>query len=256
MRGGQVVLQRPLPEEARRLRLARRVRAEPHVRGRIDQLLREGMRLREPEPVVVAEREGHVRPLEVLDGRHDVHDGQALHPVRAVNRQAVRDAGAAVVRHHLEAAVAHERHQFRHVPRHAAFGIRGVVGARGGLEAAAVAAQVRADDGVAPRQGRGGGVPHGVGLRVAVQQQERRAGAAVAQAQLPVLHPHLGQREAVEEPVHASLHRRVNAPRRGRLAGSGGGSIEAPLSWTRRPAVLIRAKRETGDGCGPEWLKP
>ena len=49
-------------------------------------------------------------------------------------------------------------------------------------------------------------VPHRVGLRVAVQHQQRRAGAAVAQPDRPARHWHVGQGETVEE------HRLLLAP--------------------------------------------
>ena len=169
----------------------------------------------------------------MLDGRHDVQDGQALHAVRVVERQAVRHPGAAVVADHLEPVVPQVCHQFRHVARHAGLGVGGMVPGGAGLEAAAVAAPVRADAGVAPGQGRGDGVPHGMGLRVAVQQQHRRAGAAVAQAQLAVAHAAGGQGEAVEESVHAILNARCGP----RLAAGGGRSMAGGL--LRTPAGLL-----------------
>ena len=75
------------------------------------------MRLGEPEPVVVAEREGHVGALEVLDGRHDVEHGELLDAVGIVERKAMRHPRAAVVAADQEARVPEVLHHLHHVAR-------------------------------------------------------------------------------------------------------------------------------------------
>jgi hypothetical protein len=170
-------------EEVGRLGLAGGVGAPPRVGRRADHVLGERVRLREPEPVVVAERKRHVRALEVLERGDDVHDAELLDAPGMVEREPVGDARPAVVRRDGEAPVAEMRHQLREVPRHLALGVGRVVRRRRRLERAAVAAQVGAVDGVRLRQRRRDPVPHRVRLRVAVQQQQRRAFAAAPQAQ-------------------------------------------------------------------------
>ena len=104
------------------------------------------MRLREPEPMIVAEREGHVGALEMLDGRHDVEHGQLLDAVGKVEGQAMGDAGAAIVRADQEPLMPEALHHLDHVLGHLLLGVGRVVGRRLRLERAAVAPQVRADD--------------------------------------------------------------------------------------------------------------
>ena len=151
------------------------------------------MRLREPEPVVVTHGEGHIGPLEMLDRRDHVHDRELRHTLRVVERQPVRDARAAIVRHDAEGLVAERMHQLDHVARHCPLRVRRVVGARRRFERTAVAAQVGGYHGVVPREPRCNPVPHRMGLRVAVQEQQGWPLAAAAQAQLA-----LGHRDVLE----------------------------------------------------------
>ncbi len=183
--------------------------APPRLRRLVDQPFRERMRLGEPEPVVVAKGEVHVRPLEVLDRRDDVQNGEFSHPVGIVQGDAVRQPRTAVVpgqHERIETEVVHHRH---HVARHLDLGIRRMIRRRRRLERKAVAAQVRADHGEALRQGWRDKVPHRVRLRVAVQQQQRRARAAMAQSDRSARHRHMGQGKAFEEhrllPVDGAL---------------------------------------------------
>ena len=128
-------------------------------------------------------REFHVGALEVMQRRDDVHGAEPFDRLRRVERQAVRDAGAAVMRDDPEALEAESAHQRHHVRRHGALGI-GARGRRGRrLGGQPVAAQVRADHGEAPRQGRRDLCHMACGLRIAVQQQQRRAVAAAAEAE-------------------------------------------------------------------------
>ena len=78
-----------------------------------------------------------------------------------------------------------------------------MVGRRLGLRALAVAAEVRGDDGEALRQGRGDGVPHHVRLGMAVEEQERRPAAPVADPERRLADVHVLELEAGEERSHA-----------------------------------------------------
>jgi hypothetical protein len=94
-----------------------------------------------------------------------------------VEAQPMHDARAAVVSHHGEAIEAERGHRLDLVLRHRALGVV----ARIRLLAVAVAAQVRRDDRAAFGEPGRHLVPHDMRLRIAVQQQHRRAFAADAQ---------------------------------------------------------------------------
>lgn len=126
------------------------------------------MRLREPEPVVIAHREGHVGPLEVFQRRDDIEQGEALHPPGMVDGQPVRDPGDTVMAGKKEAAVAKMLDDLDHVLRHLVLRVGRMAGGGGRLEGTAIAAQVRADDRVSPGQLRRDLVPHGMCLRIAM----------------------------------------------------------------------------------------
>ena len=90
------------------------------------------------------------------------------------------DAGAAVVAHDVEAMETQRGHHLDLIPRRGALAMLvEVVGCR--LAAVAVAAQVRHHHRVVRGKRRRHLVPHHVGLRVAVEQEERRALAAFHQ---------------------------------------------------------------------------
>ena len=128
--------------------------------------------MKHPQPHLLVGR----RPL-VLRA-DDVEQHQAIDQLRQIERHPVGDAGAAVMAHDRKAGKPEMPHQRDHVPGHAAFRIRPVVlgGRRTGT--AAVAAQIGCNDGVGARQMRRHAMPHGVRLRIAVQQQKPRTGAA------------------------------------------------------------------------------
>ena len=89
-------------------------------------------------------------------------------------------------------------HDLDLVARHGALGIGFVIGAGLGLAAAAVAAQVRANNRVVLGEPRRDLRPHGVGLRKAVQQQEGRTGTAMTQADGDFVGLYCRQRESIE----------------------------------------------------------
>ena len=120
------------------------------------------------------EREIAVHVLEGRLGGHHVERGEGAHLRGVVERHAVADASTAIVPHHVKAIEAERRHRLDLVPRRGALAmVVEVVGS--GLAAVAVAAQVRCHHGVVRREPGRHLVPHGMGLRVAVEQQERRA---------------------------------------------------------------------------------
>ena len=157
-------------------------RPEEEIRIGADQPLRQAIGLREEIPVPVAEPEGHVGAPEMLGGRQDVEHRQLQHALRVVERQAIGAAPAAVVpgdEERLEPELAHHRDL---VARHRPLRVRRVVGRGRRLRAVAVAAQIGRHHREVARQARRHLVPHHVGLRMAVQQQERRPAAAMAHA--------------------------------------------------------------------------
>ena len=214
------------------------------------------MRLREPEPMVVAEREAHVGALEMLERRHDVEHRELLDPVGVIERQPVRHPRAAVVAAAAEAIVAERAHQLDHVPRHLGLGVGRVVGSGSGLEGACIAAQVRADHGEAAGQSRRHLVPHDVALRVAVQQKERRPRAAHADPKRTGADRDRAEFESVEK-AHAALRSLVSAlDRSGDLATArrGAGARLAGISRLGYPADELRrdAGRPLPEGGAPE----
>jgi hypothetical protein len=149
------------------------------VRVGPEQALGQVVRLREEEPVPEAEAEGHVRAAEGLGGRDDVQHRQLEHALGVIERHAVGAAPAAIVPGHAEALEAELPHDREAVARHRPLGVGLVIGRRRRLRALPVAAQVDGDDGEVLREPRRHPVPRHVRLRVAVQEQERRAVAAV-----------------------------------------------------------------------------
>ena len=95
----------------------------------------------------------------------------------------MRDAAAAIVADHGEAVEAQGRHQLDLVLGHGALAVVDVALAAGRLVRVAIAAQIGRDDGEALGEDGGNLVPGGMGLRVAVQQEQRRAAAANGTAQ-------------------------------------------------------------------------
>ena len=161
-------------------------------------MLRRLRGLGEEEPVPPRGGEARVTALEVLDDREPVRDCERGDRVGMVERRVEGDERAAVVAEQRELIVAELRHQRDHVAGHRALGVRRVVGSRRRLGGLAVAAQVRAHDRVGGREHRRHPVPGRVRAGMAVQQHERRAGAAVAHAQLRIADVDPLEREAFE----------------------------------------------------------
>jgi hypothetical protein len=95
-----------------------------------------------------------------------------------IEGQAVRDAAAAVVPGEPEAGKAERAHELDHVLGRGPLAIGCVLRARGRLAAVAIAAQIGAHHGATLGEHGRDAVPHGMGLGIAVQKQERRSRAA------------------------------------------------------------------------------
>ena len=98
--------------------------------------------------------------------------------LRVVEGHAVGDTGAAIVADNGEAVKAQGRHQLDLILRHRPLAVVDVALAARRLVQVAIAAQVGRDHRKAPGQGRRHLVPGSVRLRMAVQQEKRRAAAA------------------------------------------------------------------------------
>jgi hypothetical protein len=184
-----------------RCRAGRRSSRAGHHLGRLG-------RLAEEEPVPPLAREASAHPLEGLDdGYRAPEGGQRRDPLRVVHRGAKGGVAPAVVPGQREALVAEGVHERHDIGAHRALGGLRVLGGIRWHGGAAVAAQVGADDRVAVDQQRGDAMPGCVRERVAVQQDDGRAGPAVAHPQGHRAALDTLQREALEE--HAPRHTRA-----------------------------------------------
>ena len=134
--------------------------------------------LGEERPVPVAEGHRGVGARPHLPGGHDVERGRRGDALGMVERHPVGHTAAAVVPDDREGVVPERGHRLRQVERERPLRVGGVVGRRCRPEGGPVAGEIRDDDGVPLAQERRGGVPHEVGLRIAVQQQDRRTAPA------------------------------------------------------------------------------
>src|SRR5690349_8986557 len=102
----------------------------------------------------------------------------ALDFVGMIERQAVRDARAAVVAEHGEPLEAEVPHDLDLIERHRALRIELVLLVARDLAAVAVTAEIRDDDGVVACELARDGGPRDAALRRAVQEQHGRPAAA------------------------------------------------------------------------------
>ena len=201
----------------------------------------------------VADRERRVGERPHVGRGHDVQHRQARDPLRVVQRHAVGDAPPAVVAGHGEALVPEAGHRGDEVLGHRPLGVRRV--ARGGLgeERVAVPREVGGDDGEALGQPRGDRVPHQVGLRVAVQEQQGRSPAGDPRVDRAARRRQRGGAEVLE---HAAQPRRSDV--RARVGGhaaddAGRASRRSAISRggrarrrRRRPSVRRTPSRRGG----------
>ena len=145
---------------------------EPVIGVGADHRLGQSVRLDEEEPVEVAGGDGLPGLPEHRERGDDVDHAQPGDAIGMVEREPVADPPAPVVPHHREPLVAERGHHGEDVRAGRPLRIGDVSGAGGRPRALAVAPQVRRHDGVAAGQLGGHQVPHGVGLRVPVQQDD------------------------------------------------------------------------------------
>ena len=131
--------------------------------------------------MIIARGEFHIRHAVHMFRRRDVEHRQPRDPIRIVGGQTMGDTPTPVMADDGVAIKPQVRHQARQVPRHGALGIGRMVRVRRRLAAVAVTAQIGHDQGVMPRHQGRQLVPHGMGLRIAVQQQNRRPLASRAE---------------------------------------------------------------------------
>ena len=130
----------------------------------------------------IPEREPHVGAAEVLAGGKDVEHGELADARGMIEGEAVRDAPAAIVPGEVEPREPETVHDGQAIAPHRALGVRFVVFGGRWLRAFPVSAQVHRHDREFARKPRGDQVPHHVRLGMPVQEQERRAAAAVPDA--------------------------------------------------------------------------
>jgi hypothetical protein len=130
------------------------------------------------EPVVIRlhELDRHVR-VEVVR-RDDVEHREVRDLVRMIEREPLADAAAAIVADDGKSREAVVVHHLDHVDCHRALGVVGMIRRVGRLAAVAISAQVRHHDRVILREIWRDLVPRHMGLRRAVNQQQRRTVAA------------------------------------------------------------------------------
>ena len=117
-------------------------------------------------------------------GRQDVHEGDTAHPVRVVERHPEGYPSTPVVAGDLESLESERNHHLDLVERHAAEGVVRVIRQPARLGTVAVAAQVGRHHGEALRQAVGQPMPGMMRQRIAVQQEQGGAAAAVAHIDL------------------------------------------------------------------------
>jgi hypothetical protein len=179
--------------------------AHPAHRVGADLVLGQRLGLGEEEPVPVGEGELHVDRAECVAGGDDVQHRELRDQVRVVQGQPVAHPGAPVVTDDGELVEAELAHHQRLVPGHRALRV-GLVGrAARRLAAVAVTTQVGEDNRMILGEDRGDVMPHDVGLRVAVQQQDGRA-AVVAAHQRVDSHPSRGKSDSLEQVGQGNGH--------------------------------------------------
>ncbi len=126
-----------------------------------------------------------------------------------VQGHSMRHAPSAVVADHEEPFMTQDSHRLDLVLGHGALGIIGVVGQPVGLFAVSVTAQVRGHHAEAFCELRRDPVPDRVGLRIAVQQEQRPAHAAMYEIDRRAARPDAPALEAGKEFV---VHERNSLP--------------------------------------------
>ncbi len=172
--------------------------AEKELRIAADEPLRKSPGLGEEVPVESHLRRVAVDACELLVCGLDVEHGKPVHPRRMVERHAIGHAPAAVMAGHEERREAEPLHHLYLVGRHRALRVRAVVVSIRRVRAGAVSAQVGRNHGEVPGQTRRDLVPHGLVLRVAVEEEQWRPGTSAHQVDLRLTRPNALVREPFE----------------------------------------------------------
>src|SRR5262245_55277608 len=138
-----------------------------------NQSLRKRRRLDQEKPMVVGGSQLFVDAMVHLVGRRDVEDCQFSDSLRMVESHTVGNATAPVVSRDGELLEAETIHDFYLVLGRGAFGVAKMIVAVRRLTAVTIATQVRNDQGEIFSQPWGNLMPHHMGLRIPVQQQDR-----------------------------------------------------------------------------------
>src|SRR5882672_11097112 len=185
------------------------VALEIEIRIGADQGLRNRFGPQQEEPVVIGLGELAGYACIHFARGNDVEHGDLLHRSGMVQRHAMRDPPSAVVTDDAERLMTQGAHRLDLVLGHGALGIIDVVGKPVGLLAVAVAAQVRGDHPESLRELGRDAVPDRVGLRIAVQEEQRRSHAAVNEIDRRTARPDAPALEAGEE---LAVHERNSLP--------------------------------------------
>ena len=166
---------------------------------------------------------------------------------RVVERHPVAGPGAPIVAGHHEALEAELLHDLDLVLGHPAKGIVAVIRQPARLATVAVAAQVGDDDGEVLGQPRGDESPVDVRQRVAVQEEERRAGASddavIGDAGIAGRQVEAAEASYIARSFRTAI---IDGPRwRGAPSPAGWGPCRAPL-WTS----ARRGRGSTSRGAG------
>ena len=140
-----------------------------------NQFLGKIKRLDQEKPVIVRRGKSLIRPGIHRLRRRNVQHGDSFNSFRVIHAQAVRDTSAAVVSGEAKTRESKSVHQLEHVIRHRAFGIWGMRGIARGFVGIAITTQIRADNRELSRQQRCDAMPHGMRLRVTMQQEQGRS---------------------------------------------------------------------------------
>lgn len=135
----------------------------------------------------------------VVERGEDVDDDEVLHHVWPIERHAIGDAPAAVVPHDGESGEPEGAHRLDHAGGHAPLGVGAMTVVGSGTGAGAVAGEVRGYDAEAPGKLAGDPVPGEMRLGVAVQQEQRRAGAGSRQGDAAAGGRHVPRRESRQQ---------------------------------------------------------
>ena len=215
----QIIRTRFRVEEGFILWFARCVQIKPIFDITQDHAFWPVMRLGQPEPMIIAKAESHVGAFEMFKCWDDIQHTKSFHGFRRIQCQPMRNPCATIMRQDLKAWETEACHQRHHIGGHCALGIRRMIRADRRLGRIAIAAQIRRDHSEITCQNGGHTMPHGMGLRIAVQQQERRPGTGTAQPDALPIGFACFQREAFKEghdqpPRRAAPGRPASKPRK------------------------------------------